>query len=244
MLLAAGKSQRLKGFAEGLPKVMLEVAGRSILEHNLRYLKKNGVTEVVINLHYRPRVIRDFIRKKGAFGMRVHFSDERKLQGTAGGVKKARKFLGNKPFFVMYGDNLMDFDLRDMARFHKKKKSSLTLAVYHPAKTDWSGVAAGLIKIGPKKDILAFEERRGNRRVAPDRWVNAGLILMSPTILKEIPDRRVFDFSRDLFPEWLQSGRPLYGYSGARYVLASDTVPAWRKTNRLARKRIKEEKHA
>ncbi len=241
MLLAAGKSERLKGFSEGAPKVMLEVAGRPILEHNLRYLKKHGVTDVVINLHYRPQVIRNFIRKNKGFGLRVHFSMEKKLCGTAGGVKKARRFLGNSSFFVMYGDNIMDFDLRAMRQFHKKKKSSLTLAVYNPLKTDWSGVAAGLIRLSGDKKILAFEEVRGNKSVASNRWVNAGLILMSPAVLKEIPEKGAFDFSRDLFPAWLQSGRSLFGYTGAHYVLASDTVPAWRKTNRLARKRMKEE---
>lgn len=240
MILAAGKSERLKGFSNGLPKVMLKVQGRAILEHNLRYLARSGVREVIINIHYRPKVIEDFVRKHKGFGLKVKFSREKKLLGTAGGVKKASRMLGKAPFFVLYGDNLMDFDLGAMRAFHSRRKSALTLAAYQPSKTDWSGVAAGLIRIGKKGNILGFEECRGNRKVANDLCVNAGLMLVSPTLLKEIPKGRSYDFSRDLFPKLILQKQRFLGFLGARYVLASDTVVAWKKTNRLARKWMKE----
>lgn len=237
VVLAAGKSKRLKGFKQGLPKVLLPVGSQTILERNLRYLKKFGFRDIVINVHYRADLIRRFLQQSGNFGLRLNLSYEKDLRGTAGGVKKVHAKLGKKPFLVLYGDNLTDFNLRGMVKAYERTKPAVLLGVYDPRKTKWSGIAAGLIRTDEGGRITRFEERRNNRKVQKAVWVNAGVMILSPEILKLIPSDRIYDFSRDLFPKLLQQNKIIRIFFGASYVMASDTVEAWEKTNRLLSRR-------
>jgi NDP-sugar pyrophosphorylase family protein len=236
VLLAAGRSERLRGFRRGLPKVLLRVNGESILERNLRYLREAGVREVFINLHYKPGLIRKALRGHGGRGMKIVFSPEKELRGTAGAVKLVERHLRGADFIVLYGDNLLDLDIGKMAAVHRRSRAWLTIGAYDPRRTHWSGIAAGLIRTDKRGKVLTFEERRSNDKIGPNRVVNAGLLLVSPKALKMIPGVVPFDFSRDLFPLLLKQGRRLQTAAGASYVLASDTLPAWRETCRIARK--------
>ncbi|MBI4550381.1 MAG: nucleotidyltransferase family protein [Candidatus Omnitrophica bacterium] len=238
VLLAAGKSERLGGFRSGLPKVLLPVAGKTILERNLAYLKAAGIREVLINLHYKPELIRGLIRRKGTGGLKVTFSEEAELRGTAGAVKLIERRLRGSDFLVLYGDNLVDFDVRRVMEAHRKSKAWVTIAVYNPRRTAWSGIAAGMIRTDRRGRIVRFEEKRSNEKIGPGSWVNAGLLAVSPRVLKMIPAGRPYDFSRDLYPALLRLKRRIQVVSGASYVLASDTIPAWKETCRIAKEAL------
>lgn len=234
MILAAGKSTRLKNFRGGLPKVLLEVEGRTILDRNLEYLAKAGFRDVIINLHYRGREIRQAVQKADP-RLRIHFSNEKKLMGTAGAVRHAKKIIGRAACLVLYGDNLTDIPVRRLIRKHRESRAAVTIGMYHPDKTQWSGIAAGLMKVRRGK-VVDFTEKRGNRSVNSDEWVNAGVLIVSPKAAEKIPAGKNYDFSRELLPALLESGEKLCGVSGASYVLASDTVPAYRKSCQIAKR--------
>lgn len=95
MILAAGKSSRLK---RNKSKVLMSVLGKTILEHNLLYLKKEGVREIVINLHYQGKQIENYLNENRKFGMKIHYSHESRLLGTAGVLKRSREYLIKKIF--------------------------------------------------------------------------------------------------------------------------------------------------
>ncbi len=234
MVLAAGKGERLGRASRGLPKVMLPVAGRPILEHNLLYLKRAGVRDVIVNLHHEPDAIRSFLKKRKNFGLAIRFSFESRLLGTAGAVKKVERHLRGAPFLVLYGDNLVDFDLERMSREHRASGAAVTLAVFNPRQTVYSGLAAGLVRTDPRGRISAFVEKRGNARVPADSWASAGVYVVSPAVLPYIPAGSPVDFAHDVFPRLLTLGESLQVLSGASYVLASDTVAALRRTRLLA----------
>lgn len=250
MVLAAGKGERLGSATRGLPKVMLPVAGRPILEHNLLYLKRAGVRQVVINLHHAPDVIRSYLKKHKNFRLTVRFSHEPRLLGTAGAVKKVEAAFRGEPFLVLYGDNLIDFDIARLRGEHEASGARVTMGVFNPRETRSSGLAAGLIRTDADGRVTAFVEKRGNSRVPADGWANAGLYLVSPAVLRHIPAGRKVDFARDVFPRLIARGERLQAVSGASYVLACDTVAALRRTRRLAgrllagRKKILERAHA
>ncbi len=239
IILAGGKGKRLKGLHGGIPKVMLPVCGRPLLEHNLRYLKKQGIRDVIINLHYRPEMIRHFLKAKRNFGLRIHLSNEPRLLGTAGAVRKVRRQLGGQAFVVLYGDNLVDFNLKRMIRAHAHSRAIVTMGVYNPAESYWSGVAAGLVKQDAQGRILGFEERRSNQKIQGPQWVNGGLLIVSPQVFALMPRKKVCDFSKHVFPLLLRKKKHLQAVGGARYVLASDTTVAWKRTCRLARRLIR-----
>ena len=105
MLLAAGLGTRLRPMTETVPKCMISIAGKPLLEHNIGVLRDYGVTDLVINLHHLPQLVIDHFGDGERFGIRIKYSLEPELLGTAGGVKKVEPFFDG-PFFVWYGDNL------------------------------------------------------------------------------------------------------------------------------------------
>ncbi len=233
MLLAAGEGSRLPQARRCGSKVMVPVKGKSILEWNLLYLKKSGIREVVINLCTGKDKILAFLKKRKFLGLRVSISTENSPLGTAGGIKKAQKLLGENDFLVLYGDNLCDFDIAKLQHAHRKNKAVGTLGVFNPVKTKHGGILAGLVRVSPQGRVESFLEKRNNQKPDSARYINAGIAVFSPEIFGSIPRDRVCDLARDIFPEWLRKGRRLFAIEGATYVLASDTPEALKRTRRL-----------
>jgi NDP-sugar pyrophosphorylase family protein len=237
MLLAAGMGTRLGATKGVLPKVLLPVEGRPILEHNLRYLKAHGVRDVVVNVHRGAGRIRQHLSARRNYGMHIQISHEKKLLGTAGAVKKMQSFFSEGPFLVLYGDNLMDFDIAQLRRRHLRSRAFATVGVYSPRRTISCDIAAGLIRHSRGR-IKKIIEKRGNRRVRKGVWVNAGIYVLSCEIFQHIPFGRSYDFSRDVFPRLLRKKVRMMAAEGASYVLASDTRESLKKTRGLAKRCI------
>ena len=124
MILCAGYGTRLGNLTEKLPKPMLPLAGRTMLEYIVSNLARHGFDEIVVNLHFKPDVIRAHFGDGAGFGVRFHYSYEPELFGTAGGVKRMESFLSrDESFLVHYGDVLTDQDFSAMLRFHREKNA-------------------------------------------------------------------------------------------------------------------------
>jgi len=199
-------------------------------------LKRAGIKEIAINLFHRPDVIRRFLAVKKDFGLRIRFSPESRLLGTAGAVKKMERFFRAGDFLVLYGDNLMDFDICRLVAAHQRSGAAVTMGVFQPGRTEWSGVAAGLVEADPSGRVVHFLERRGNRAVSGRYWVNAGIYIVSPVVLKLISERKKCDFGKDIFPLLLRKKRRLQIVNGAHYVLASDDLKSFHQTQDVAKR--------
>lgn len=136
MIFAAGLGTRLKPLTDHMPKALVPVAGRPMLEHVILKLKKAGFTELVINIHHFGEQIIDFLKANQNFGLTIHISDKRdKLLDTGGGIKKAATFFtGTEPFLVHNVDILSNADLKEVYDFHRKSQNQATLLV-SPRKT-------------------------------------------------------------------------------------------------------------
>jgi len=211
-VLAAGEGRRLHPLTECVPKPMIEVRGRPILEHNVRLLVAHGITDITINTHYLPDVVTGYFGDGRKFGARISYSHEPKLLGTAGALNAVRDTF-DETFFTLYGDNLTTCDLGRMVRFHRARSATGTIAVYQREDVLQSGVVA----FGAGDRITRFvekpqaEERLGN-------WVNAGVLVLEPSIFRHIPGQGFSDFGRDVFPAALA---------------ADDVLAAYRMTERL-----------
>src|SRR6185437_1235125 len=104
MVMAAGAGTRLRPLTEAVPKPMVPIANRPVLEYTIENLRRHGITEIVLNLHNHPQLIRDHFKDGSAWGVRIVYSHEPELLGTAGGVKKVESFLNGGTFVVMSGD--------------------------------------------------------------------------------------------------------------------------------------------
>ncbi|MFH1371004.1 MAG: nucleotidyltransferase family protein [Planctomycetota bacterium] len=230
VVLAAGKGQRLKGFIDNVPKPMVEIAGKPILRHNIEWLKSFGVTDIYINLHHLPVVITRHFGDGVGEGMRIKYSYEPNLLGTAGAVKKiASEFWQDKsdePFLVIYGDNLVsDFDLNRIIIFHKQKQGTGTICLYRkPEEVAKSGVAV----LDKNDRIVKFIEKPSMDEI-PGDLVNTGIYCLEPAILKYIPENSPCDFGKDVFGRAIDDGAALYGLVFNANLVAIDTPQLFQK---------------
>ncbi len=224
IVLAAGIGSRLKGLLQSIPKPMVEISGKPILQHNLEWLKRYGITDVYINLHHLPDIITRHCGDGARWGLRITYSHEPRLLGTAGAVKKiAGEFWNNsleEPFLVVYGDNLLsEFDLHRAMDFHRRKKGIGTIGLYRkPQEVAKSGVAV----LDAHDRIVRFIEKPGAGKIVGD-LVNTGIYILEKRILGYVPENSACDFGRDVFCRVVDSGEPLYGFVWAADLIAVDT---------------------
>ncbi len=130
MIFAAGLGTRLKPITDTMPKALVPIAGKTLLEHTIDKLKANGFTDIVINVHHFAQQIVDFVNTNNSFGVNIQFSDESgMLLETGGGIKKAAPLLGNEPFLIHNVDIISNVDLKSLFEQHLESNSDATLLV-------------------------------------------------------------------------------------------------------------------
>ncbi len=228
MVLAAGRGSRLGAAAGALPKPLIPLAGRSPVAWNLTWLAAAGAREVWINLHYRGKRIRAALGHGGAFGLSIRYSEEERLLGTAGGWARVAAAHPRLRWLVLYGDNLMRFDLARLLSTHGRAVGMgglATIALFDPARHRNTGIAGGRAELGPAGQVSRFVEGTAGAGVRGG-LVNAGAYVLEPQVLGEV-DMRVgeVDFGRHVLPRLAASGR-LYGHvlEPAGFCLGVDTV--------------------
>src|SRR4249919_2187437 len=138
MVLAAGLGTRLRPITYGMPKPMVPVLNRPVMEHTVRLLARCGFGEAIANLHWFPETIEGHFGEGSAFGIQLSYSLEEQLLGTAGGVRNAAGFLGDS-FLVVAGDALTDIDFAAMRDFHESHDGVATVATKRVAETSEFG---------------------------------------------------------------------------------------------------------
>jgi len=131
MILAAGYGTRLKPLTDTTPKPLLYVGKKPMIHYVLDFLKKNGIEEVIINLHYLGNMIRENLGDGKLFGLKINYTEEKEILGTGGGIKNAEHFLKNETFLVVNTDILVKIDLEDSLNFHYNKGGIVTLILRH-----------------------------------------------------------------------------------------------------------------
>ena len=206
ILLAAGQGVRLRPLTRTVPKCMVPVAGKPLLEHNVEWLKKYGVTDLVINLHYLPESVVNHFGDGGRWGVRITYSRETELLGTAGAVKKVADFFDG-PFFVWDGDNLSTCRLDRLWAAHAARGGVVTIALHEREDPTQSGI----VGMDEHDRITRFLEKPRPDQVF-SHWVSAGIMALDPRVIDSIPGGIAYDFGRDVFPRLLEEGAAIYGY--------------------------------
>jgi NDP-sugar pyrophosphorylase family protein len=211
VILAGGKAERLRPLTDDRPKAMVEVAGRPIVEHQLRWLAENGVSEVVISLGYRAEVLRRHLEDGSGFGLSVRYAVESEPLGRGGGLRFAAGELAypREPFFGVNGDVICRFSLHEMVELHRRLDASATVALAR-YRSNW-----GLVELEGEL-ITAFVQ-------SPELpyWINAGVYLLDPTTVQRLPERG--DHEDTTFPELAAEGR-LVGHQIDGYWRGIDTL--------------------
>lgn len=234
LILAAGKGTRLGQLTADFPKPMLSVDGRPLLAHHIEWLRRHGVTEIAINLHHAPEIIRNYFDDGRVHGVSITYSYESELLGTAGAAKRLEQFFDDR-FVVVYGDVFTNVDLGELETFHNERLSGadcgLTLSLYRvPNPTE-----CGLVDIDLTGRVRRFVEKPPADQVFTD-LANAGLLICEPQVLSLVPAGVVYDFGRDLIPDLLAADRPVWGLPIApdEYVIDIGTPSGYQRAQQLA----------
>jgi mannose-1-phosphate guanylyltransferase len=229
LLLAAGKSTRIHPVSQGRPKPLLEIGGEAIIARNLRWLASEGVRDVVVNLHYRPQAIRDFVGDGRRFGLDVSYSYEPVILGTAGAAKALAHHWAGR-FVVVYGDNLLSTDLKQLMSEHLGTGAIATIAVFDRSRHPHTGIAGGRVHVADRGTIVEFAEGAGDE-ISP--LVNAGVYILEPEVLDYVPAGSFSDFGKDVFPAMLRAGRRLHAAQITAYCLGLDTPESFERAGQL-----------
>ncbi len=207
MILAAGKGTRLRPLTNRMPKAMVPVDGRPLLEYTIELLREHGVCEIAVNLHAHADVITEHFGDGSRFGVSLTYSFEPQLLGTAGAVKKLEEFFKDGSFYVVYGDILTRLDLGSLLEHHRACGAMATIALHQTEDL----TRCGVVRQDENGWITSFIEKPGNGFTA-DAWANAGIYLVEPALLQRMRAETPQDFGRDVFPELVGNGGGLAGF--------------------------------
>jgi NDP-sugar pyrophosphorylase family protein len=193
MILAAGLGTRLKPITDSIPKALVEINGRTLLQINLEKLKVFGFNNVIINLHHFPEKIMAYLSEHKNFGLHIEFSLEEEILNTGGGIKKAAWFLkDNYPVIIHNVDILSDVNFNDLLEFHNRQKSLATLAVSRRSTArqllfDAKGQLSGWENIKTSEQKLLCE---GDEN--PERFAFSGIQVLSPDFFDLLTEEGAF----------------------------------------------------
>jgi mannose-1-phosphate guanylyltransferase/phosphomannomutase len=211
VIMAGGFGTRLRPLTNNLPKPMIPMANRPMMEHIVDLVRAHGMRRLVTLLYFQPEVIERHFGDGADFGVSMRYLTATEDYGTAGAVKFAAPELEG-PCLIISGDVLTDFDLTQAIAFHQDRKALATIVLTRVE----NPLQYGLVITDPEGRITRFLEKPSWSEVFTDT-VNTGIYLVEPEALGFIPPRTEFDFSRDLFPLLMREERPLYGYVASGY---------------------------
>jgi mannose-1-phosphate guanylyltransferase len=224
MILAAGVGSRLSPLTLFLPKPMVPIVNKPVMEHIIELLAYHNIKEIIVNLHNQPHLIESYFGDGRRWGVHITYSLERELLGTAGAVRRMASHFDDT-FVVMMGDAITDLDLEAMVAFHRERKAQATIAL-HPVDDP---TLFGVVQVHASGRILRFQEKP-TREEALSNLANMGVYIFEPSILDLIPPRTMYDFGHHLFPLLLEKGVPFYGYQADCYWSDIGTFSEYRRT--------------
>ena len=215
VILAGGKGTRLAERLHGLPKPLIDIDGKPLLERQVELLLRYGFTQILILVSHQAQQIRTFCESKHNWGLEIICIEDASPLGTAGATIAALPYLADS-FLVMYGDTMLDVDLVRFRAFHEAKpQASASLFLHpndHPQDSD-------LVQMNADLEITSFKPYPHPEGIYFANLVNAGLYFINqPALLAFRGNTRLLDFGKDLFPDLIAKGKLLRAYVSPEYI--------------------------
>ena len=189
---------------------MVPIGGKPVLEHLVCLLRDAGITDIAINLHYRPEAITRHFGDGSSLGVHITYSPEEHLLGSAGAVKRLSWFL-NEPFIVIYGDVMAGVHLAPLIQLHSMRGALATLALYEVPDPS----RCGIVQTDADGRVRHFIEKP---QADYGNLANAGIYVLSPEIHDHLPEGPS-DFGHEIFPDLLRKQLPVYAAPAIGYVM-------------------------
>ncbi|HUU08313.1 MAG TPA: NDP-sugar synthase [Dehalococcoidales bacterium] len=224
VILIGGEATRLRPLTQNIPKAVVPVLNTPFLELVFRYLSRHGIRDIVLT-QSRLLPIAGYFGDGSQFGIKIDYTNEDAPLGTAGAVKNAEKYL-NEAFLVLNGDVLTDLDISAMVGFHRQKRAKVTIALT-PVDDPTS---YGLVETDDENRVTLFLEKPRPDQITTN-LINAGIYVIEADVLARIPPRTSFSFERELFPQLLEQGEPVYAYPSSGYWIDIGTPQKYLQLN-------------
>lgn len=224
VIIAGGKGTRIASINNEIPKAMIPVNGKPVLEYQIELAKRYGYTDILLIVGYLGHVIRSYFGDGSQWGVNISYFEETTPLGTAGALAELRDEL-TEDFFVFYGDTVMDVALDEMLLFHLSHHADATLFLHpndHPYDSD-------IVKLNREKEVVNLYSKPHPNDLVCRNLVNAALYILSPRILPCISRNVKSDFGKDVFPKALNEGLGLYGYVSSEYIKDMGTPDRYEK---------------
>lgn len=213
VFIAGGKGTRIASVNNEIPKAMIPVNGKPVMEYQVELAKRYGYTDFIFVTGYLGDVIRRYFGDGTKWGVKIDYFQETSPLGTAGALRFLSDLLVDD-FFVFYADTIMDIALDEMLAFHKKNNADATLLVHpndHPYDSD-------IIDLDDTGGIKHIYIKPHPENFVSRNMVNASLFILSPKIIKYIPENHKSNFEKDVFSMCLADGLKMYGYVSFEYI--------------------------
>ncbi|WP_413167167.1 sugar phosphate nucleotidyltransferase [Capilliphycus salinus ALCB114379] len=219
MILAAGKGTRVRPITYTIPKPMIPILQKPVMEFLVELLRKHGFDQIMVNVSHLADEIENYFRDGQRFGVQLSYSFEGSIEdgkllgkalGSAGGMKKIQDFYPffDDTFIVLCGDALIDLDLTAAVQQHKQKGALATIVTKSVPRDRVSSY--GVVVTDDKGRIKAFQEKPAVEEALSTN-INTGIYIFEPEIFQHIPSGCEFDLGGDLFPKLVEMGAPFYG---------------------------------
>jgi len=219
MILAAGKGTRVRPITYRIPKPMIPILQKPVMEFLVELLRQHGVDQIMVNVSHLAKEIEDYFRDGQKFGVDIAYSFEGRIEdgnligealGSAGGMKRIQDFYPyfNDTFIVLCGDALIDLDLTAALKWHKEKGSMATVIMKSIPREQVSSY--GVVVTDETGQIKSFQEKPKVEEALSTN-INTGIYIFEPEVLDYIPSGVEFDIGSQLFPKLVEIGAPFYG---------------------------------
>lgn len=225
VIMAGGEGTRLRPLTSAIPKPMVPIMNKPVMEHIINLLKKYKVCDIAVTMCYLPNVIIDYFGSGKGLEVDLKYYIEEIPLGTGGSVLNAEDFL-DETFIVVSGDALTDINLEKAIEFHKNKGSKATLVL----KREPIPLEYGIVIVDDDGSVVKFLEKPSWGEVFSDT-VNTGIYILEPEVLKYYRKGDNFDFSKDLFPRLLKDNIPMFGYVTKEYWNDIGDINSYRQTH-------------
>ena len=199
LLLAAGLGTRLRPITNSVPKCLVEIKGRPLLDYWIELLSVGGIVDILINLHYMPEAVRSYI-KSCPYPVNITTVYEERLLGTGGTLLKNRDFFRNEPSVLVHADNLSSFDVRAFIRRYQDREKGIEITMMTFGTTEPK--SCGIVELDDHGIVTAFHEKVKN---PPGNLANGAAYVLSLSIMDFLAGlgKEVIDFSTEVLPRFM-----------------------------------------
>ncbi|MBI5347286.1 MAG: nucleotidyltransferase family protein [Candidatus Aenigmarchaeota archaeon] len=227
VILAGGKGTRMRPLTNKMPKVMLPIRGKPIVEHQVDLLKKYGINDIVMCTGYLGEQIKKHFEDGSKFGVKITYSGEKDPLGTGGAIKNAEKFI-DKTFLLLYGDIMLNMNLEKLLGFHKEQGAKITLVIHetdHPYDSD-------LITVD-ESGLVTKIFHKPNHEPFPSTLSKTSVCIVEPDVLKQMPEGK-HDFEKEIIPKFIEQCS-VFGYITDELVRDIGTIERMKSLEERAR---------